>query len=183
MDLDEPFGLLITWTCYGTWLPGDRRGYVSDTLRRGESRIPKQNTPGTPYTADDKHTRKLASQRQKWPTVHLTDAQASVVAERLVDSAKERDWRIVRGAVMSNHVHVIIVECPDDGPTVRRALKGPTQAGLSELADRPRRWWTRGGSDRYLHTEDAIRNAVTYVARQKGILAEIIDMEVGEPER
>ena len=182
MDSDEPFGLLITWTCYGTWLPGDRRGYVSDTFRPDKPRVPKQNTPGTPYTADDEHTYNVALQRQKWPTVHLTHAQASVVAERLVDAAKERDWRILRGAVMSDHVHVVIVECPDDGPTVRRALKGPTQAGLSERAGRPRRWWTRGGSDRYLHTEDSIRHAIAYVACQKGILAEIIDMEVGGPE-
>ena len=27
---DKPFALHITWTCYGTWLPGDARGWVED---------------------------------------------------------------------------------------------------------------------------------------------------------
>src|SRR3954454_4062773 len=26
------FALHITWTCYGTWLPGDERGHVSDVI-------------------------------------------------------------------------------------------------------------------------------------------------------
>jgi hypothetical protein len=32
MSADEPFALHITWTCYGTWLPGDQRGHVSNVL-------------------------------------------------------------------------------------------------------------------------------------------------------
>ncbi|MFH1919039.1 MAG: hypothetical protein ABIP48_04010, partial [Planctomycetota bacterium] len=180
---EEEFGLLITWTCYGTWLPGDKRGYVSDSFRPDGSRIPKENTPGTAYSDGDQYTRRLARQRQKWPTVYLNAEQAAVVVQRLVTSAVERDWRILRSAVMSNHVHVVVVDCPEDGPGVRRALKGPTQARLSEDARRPRRWWTQGGSDRYLYGENAIQRAVNYVATQHGILAEIIDMVVVEKQK
>lgn len=178
MNGGEAFGLLITWTCYGTWLPGDPRGHVSDTLRPHAAHIPKRNIPGAPYAADDAYTRARARQRQKSSSVRITRDQAAAVAQRLVEAAGERNWRIPRGAVMGSHVHAVVVNCPDNGPAVRRILKGTTQARLSQQAGRARRWWTKGGSDRYLHSEHAVRAAIRYVAKQRGILAEIIDMKV-----
>ena len=178
MGADEPFGLFITWTCYGTWLPGDQRGYVSDTPRPDAPYTRKKNVPGTPYSADDAYTHNRARQRQKSSTAELSREQAGVVVEGLVEAAAGRQWRILRAAVMYGHVHVVITGCPDDGPQVRRVLKGTTQARLSKHVGRPRRWWTKGGSDRYLHGEAAICAKVDYVAQQEGLLAEIVDMEV-----
>jgi hypothetical protein len=40
------FALLLTWTCYGTWLPGDARGYVSNTRSNHGGFEPLQNAPG-----------------------------------------------------------------------------------------------------------------------------------------
>ncbi len=177
MRPDDPFALLITWTCYGTWLPGDARGYVSNALKPGGGFEPKHNLPGTPYTADDPHTRTRARQLQQWPTVLLTAAHARVVTEALV-AAAERDWWIDRAAVMANHVHVLGTACPDDGPAVRRVLKGNSQAALNRHAGRPGRWWTAGGSDRYKRGTAAVMAAIRYVAGQAWKLAEVIDMKV-----
>jgi REP element-mobilizing transposase RayT len=178
VDPDKPFALHITWTCYGTWLPGDRRGYVSNTLLPEGGFDPRHNTPGTPCTADDAYTRDRARALQKRATVLLSPEQALVVAEALVDAAHARGWRIVRGAVMANHVHVLVMDCPDDGQGVRRILKGCSQAKLSDHAGENRQWWTAKGSDRYKHDWPAIEAAEEYVARQPSILAEIVDMEV-----
>jgi REP element-mobilizing transposase RayT len=120
----------------------------------------------------------MALERQKSPTISLNRDQALAVARLLIESARQRSWRILSAAVMHNHVHVLVADCPDDGPTVRRVLKGTTQAGLSRHAGHPRRWWTRGGSDRYLHGEHEIHARISYIARQKGILAQILDMEI-----
>ena len=79
---------------------------------------------------------------------------------------------------MADHVHVVIMQCPDDGKAVRRLLKGNTQASLSEDLGRSWRWWTAGGSDRYKHGTRAIEAAIIYVAEQEYKLAEIVDMEV-----
>ena len=42
-------------------------------------------------------------------------------------------------AVMANHVHVLVTNCPDDGPAVRRVLKGVSQAELSRGEGRSKR--------------------------------------------
>ena len=177
MNTERPFALHITWTCYATWLPGDRRGYVSNTLLPQGGAIPKQNTPGTPYRADDPFTRHTARMRQNGQTVGLSEEEARCVARSLVQAARTRSWRILRAAVMANHVHVVITDCPDDGPAVRRILKGNSQAALSAATGRPQRWWTAGGSDRYKHDHAAIEAAVAYVAGQAATLAQIVDME------
>src|SRR5207244_721441 len=126
----------------------------------------------------DAYTRERARALQKGETVWLTPAQAVVAATALVAAARERGWRILRAAVMANHIHVVITDCPDDGPSVRRVLKGVSQAALSRAQGQPQRWFTAGGSDRYKHGTAAVEAAITYVANQHGKLAEIIDMEV-----
>jgi REP element-mobilizing transposase RayT len=176
VNTERPFALHITWTCYATWLPGDRRGYVSNTLLPEGGAVPKQNTPGTPYRADDPYTLRTARARQKGETVGLSADEARCAARSLVEAARARSWRILRASLMANHVHVVITDCPDDGPAVRRVLKGNSQAALSAETGRPQRWWTAGGSDRYKHDHAAIEAAVAYVAGQQGILAQIVDM-------
>jgi hypothetical protein len=37
---------LLTWTMYGTWLPGDHRGFVSN-VSNGNGQGKRHNTPGT----------------------------------------------------------------------------------------------------------------------------------------
>ena len=178
MNAERPFALHITWTCYATWLPGDRRGYVSNTLLPEGGYVPKQNMPGTPYSVDDAVTRRVAQTVQRGPTVGLLADEALCVVQSLAEAARLRSWRILQAAVMANHVHVVITDCPDDGPMVRRILKGNSQAALSIATGRRQRWWTAGGSDRYKHDHLAIETAVDYVARQPGMLAQIVDMAV-----
>ncbi|MFN0196849.1 MAG: hypothetical protein ACKVT0_08875 [Planctomycetaceae bacterium] len=173
--MTDTVALFITWTTYGTWLPGDERGYVSDTLRPEGGFLPKQNQFGTPYADGNAHTREQASELQQWPTIWLTAAEALVVAHSLVRLATKRGWMILRAAIMSNHVHAVVINCPIDGPAVRRTLKGITQTDLSDSVGENRRWWTSGGSNRRRCGERSISETVLYVANQHGKLAEVID--------
>jgi REP element-mobilizing transposase RayT len=176
------FALLITWTCYGTWLPGDRRGYVSNTLRKDGTFAPKQNERGTQFTVDDHPTWQNAKQLQKYPSAKLDMLTADQAAQAMLAACEARDWRILRAALMWNHVHVVIGSCPDQGSDIRRVLKGVSQSELNRGKSQPIRWWTAGGSDRYLHGEPAIQRAINYVANQNGKLAEIIDNNIHFPE-
>jgi REP element-mobilizing transposase RayT len=179
---DRPFALHITWTCYGNWLPGDARGHVSNTLFPKGGHLTKQNTPGTPYSEGASYTHEHARSLQAYPTVLLNREQALYVANSLVKVAQSREWYILQAAIMANHIHVVIAHCPNDGPAVRRVLKGNTQAALSEQCGHSCRWFTAGGSDRYKNDQRAIDAAVQYVADQEGMLAGIKDMQVFIPQ-
>jgi len=171
--IEPPFALFITWTTYGTWLPGDRRGYVSNTLR-SEGVERKRNQPGTEYAADHEFTRRRAGEIQKYPPVRLSRSHALAAASALADTSRDRGWQVMRGAVMANHVHLLLRDVPDDGPAVRRILKGVSQKVLSDRHGKPMRWWTAGGSDRYLHDERSTLGAVAYVEQQEWMLARIV---------
>ena len=175
--MTDPVAMFITWTTYGTWLPGDERGHVSNVITP-QSFVRKQNRPGTAYAKGNPSTRDRAAELQKWPTVWLTELDAIVVANSLVNVAVEGKWMILRAAVMANHVHVVVTDCPLDGPVVRRILKGKVQAKLSEAVGTNRRWWTAGGSDRTRRGERSIDATVEYVANQQGKLAEVIENAV-----
>jgi REP element-mobilizing transposase RayT len=175
---DRPFAVHVTWTTYGSWLPGDPRGHVSNTRLPRGGFVRKQNIIGTPSSPADEFTHERARELQSHPTVFLTRDQAAVVARALVAAAatETRNWRIPRAAVMDNHVHVVVTDCPDDGPAVRRVLKGVTQAALSRHNGSPRRWWTENGSNRYKHSHEEIETAISYDASQPGMLAGVDDM-------
>jgi len=105
----------------------------------------------------------------------LTPDQAFIAVGALANAAAKRSWRILRAAAMSNHIHVVVTNCPDDGPGVRKILKGNAFADLSRARGKALRWWTTRGSDRYLHDVASIEAAIRYVANQQGKLAEIVD--------
>jgi REP element-mobilizing transposase RayT len=170
-----PFALHVTWTTYGSRLPGDARGYVSNTIKPKGGFEPKENVRGTPVRAGDAYTSTHASTLQKFPAVLLSREQARWVAEELVGVGMKEGWRIPRAAVMENHVHVLVTDCPQDGPLVRRKLKGVVQAGLSKRLGKPMKWWTDDGSNRYKHDEAAIAAADNYIANQSGMLAGVVD--------
>ncbi len=173
--MERPFALHITWTTYGTWVPGDPRGYVSHTLHAPGQWQARENTPRTPYAADHSRTRQIAAKLQKDTPILLETAQAETVASTLIESVVPRGWIIGRAAIMANHVHVVIFDTPPDGPAVRRILKGTTQAALSASYGSSRRWWTAGGSDRYKNDDAAIENALRYVENQEHVLVAIRD--------
>ena len=170
-----PFALHVTWTTYGTRLPGDARGYVSNTIKPHGGFERKENAPGTPVRAADAYTNERAVALQRFPAVLLSREQAHWTAEELVAVATKEGWIVLRAAVMRNHVHVLVAECPDNGPLVRRKLKGVTQTGLNRRFGRPMKWWTDDGSNRYKHDAAAIEAAVNYIANQPGMLAGVID--------
>lgn len=177
----QDFALHITWTCYGTWLPGDPRGYVSNTLLPKGGFVPKQNVPDTAYAANDSNTYLHAQRLQKSPPARLLTDHAWCAAHAIVNGARERQWHILRGAFMANHVHIVVSGCPQDGPMVRRILKGISDAKLRKEFPGNGRWWTQGGSDHYKNTPRAIEAAIDYVANQEYILVAIDNMRVFIP--
>ena len=78
---------LVTWTCYGAWLPGNARGFVSYVEDDKGSRV-IHNIPGTPYDADMPKLENYARSIMKGPPVSLDKRDAEVLAMRYLARVK-----------------------------------------------------------------------------------------------
>src|SRR5262245_56481044 len=67
-DVDRHW--LLTWTTYGTWLPGDVRGFVGSVVDADDRRT-IHNVPGTPHDADLPGLRQYALSQLKCDPIWL----------------------------------------------------------------------------------------------------------------
>jgi hypothetical protein len=69
---------LFTSTTYGTWLPGDSRGFVSNVADESGKGV-RHNELGTPYDADLPELRRFSQGKFKSPPIYFTQEQAEVI--------------------------------------------------------------------------------------------------------
>ncbi|MBA4188708.1 MAG: hypothetical protein C0467_11975 [Planctomycetaceae bacterium] len=160
---------LLTWTTYGTRLPGDRRGFVSG-VRTATGEVVVHNQPGTAVDADLPGLRRDAESIMTQPAVWLTPEQAASVSVQFRETAANRNWTLLAFAVMSNHVH-LVVEVADEVPAAKLLTDFKAYTTRRLNADRSpgskQRWWTERGSTRALRYPDAVEGAIAYVKRQE----------------
>ncbi len=169
-QLDDSFRYwLLTSTTYGTWLPGDRRGFVSHVRDEQWHRV-IHNIPGTPYDLDNPVVQGTATAEMRFAPVYLGDAQARVVLAQFQETCRYRGWRLLAAAVMRNHFHVILRVSGNPSPEVLlRDLKSYASRALSDFTSvhRPGAWWTVSGSKRRLKAESSVHAGVRYVLQQE----------------
>src|SRR5580704_14675510 len=164
---------LLTWTTYGTWLPGDERGFVS-AVRHPSGTQATHNEPGTEYDRERPHLQGFSRATQKLPARRLTRDQAIAVCRQIQATADLRGWKVFAVAVMANHAHVVVGVAGDPEPnTLLRDFKSYCARELNKgsESDTPRRWWTKSGSTRKLPDETAVLAAIRYVENQEWPLA------------
>jgi REP element-mobilizing transposase RayT len=158
----------LTWTTYGSWLPGDRRGFVG-RIRKGPGPRRIRNEIGTPYEAACGGLHAASRDRMRGARVQLTPAQAVVVLAQFRATAAARGWELLAAAVMARHVHIVVgVDGNPDPVAILRDLKSYGSRGLSEQFGRPQAgtWWTASGSRRVIRTDRSLESAVRYVRDQ-----------------
>ena len=166
---------LLTNTCYGTWLPGDARGFVGQVWehRSGnavEKARVRHNLPGTPYDEDLAGLQRESTALLRCPPIQLTQAQAEVLLDQFRETARHRGWQILAAAIMYNHFH-LVVGVPGD-PSPSKILGDFKSWGTRRLSARFREppsktWWTERGSKRKLPDEEAVRRAIHYLLHEQ----------------
>jgi REP element-mobilizing transposase RayT len=149
---------LITWACYGAWLPG-QSGAVPRTMNRFRRPLPE------PDTRREQQSRSRMTQ----PHNLMDAARRRVVLDSLQEVCSCRSWNLLAAHVRTNHVHVVTTAgCPP--VRVMIAMKAYSSRALNESAqDCPERCrWARHASTRYLWTRDSVRAAIEYVVREQG---------------
>ena len=154
MEKIEPL-YFITFTTYGTWLHGDRRGSVNDRQNRlGEEFI-------QPNPALENYSRSIMSDKP----LYFSDAMRQVVLDTIAEVAKYRKWMVHAANVQKDHLHILILandKSPDD---VMKTLKAYATRRLREshLVQSKRNVWTEGGSTRWVKTSEQARNVIRYI--------------------
>ena len=90
---------LLTWTTYGTWLPGDARGFVSP-IPRESGKWTRENRPGVAYDRDVPERLEQSRQLLKGPPVFLRLPQAELLLAQFRETARHRGWGLLAAAVM-----------------------------------------------------------------------------------
>jgi REP element-mobilizing transposase RayT len=153
--MGHPIAFFITWTTYGTWLPGDPRGSFD---REGI------------YIVPDERRRQAAEELMTEDMVHLTPEERAIVDAVIVQHCTIRGWVLHARNARTNHVHVV-VSAPVDGERVRAELKKWASVRLSEHAGLPastgsdgaRRWWTEKGNIEEVWDDRHLNASIIYV--------------------
>jgi REP element-mobilizing transposase RayT len=162
----------LTWTTYGTWLPGDDRGFVSPKFD-GPISERRNNVLGEVLDEGRMDLRRLAVLKLGGPPVRLTLEQARVVRRQIEETARYRGWTVLAGAVMANHVHLVVAITGDpDAASLQRDFKSYASRALNRVFARPRSgtWWTEQGSRRKVDDWENLDVLLRYVREQESPL-------------
>jgi REP element-mobilizing transposase RayT len=160
---------LLTSTTYGTWLPGDERGFVSEKRDTNGAKI-LHNAPGTPFDSDEPLLAGYAELKLKGPPIMLSVDQAKALLEQFKETATHRRWLLLAVAIMTNHFHIVVgVEGDPDPSRILGDFKSYGSRKLNRGWGRPESdtWWTESGSKRKLESEANVLAAVRYVEEQE----------------
>ena len=144
----------ITWTTYGSWLPGDWRGW----RKAGEgSKTPqplledwcRDQMVGEPIVLNIGHREKVEAVCRQHATI--------------------RQWSILAINVRSNHVHVVVSACSHKPQTVRDQLKANATRVLRQEPDAilAGKVWTRGGDCELIDNYDDLQRVLEYVVEEQ----------------
>ena len=141
--------VLITWTTYGTWLPGDARGW---RRKKGGEQIPQPLL--------EQWCRAQLSGDAVLLQLHDRETVEAAIREH----CEVRGWTLMAVNVRTNHVHLVLAT--DAKPQIARDQFKANCTRLLRAQSKPlnvSRTWTRGGDCEILDGEEAIEAAITYV--------------------
>ena len=139
---------MITWTTYGTWLQGDKRGFVKD----GEILLPNQSLV-------DSNKRSL-----KKEPVKLSGVQRQIAQITIIEKARKLNQRIYALSVRSNHVHIVAEYIPKPIGLVVRHYKNSVQVALRKMG-LSGEVWTKGFDKGYCFNPQTLESRIKYVNR------------------
>lgn len=146
--MGDPIGYFLTWVTYGTWLPGDERGWVE--YDKGWQ---------LPNSARKQEAAALMTE----DACRLTPEQRLAAEQQIAETCQYRDWKLHAVNCRSNHIHVVVSGAAPP-KKIRADLKAWTTRCLKNRFDPGReQWWAERGSIRYLNDETSLEAAINYV--------------------
>ncbi len=138
-------GYMVTWTTYGSWLQGDKRGYVENGQILGGNET----------------IHKVCENLQKGPTVKLNQNEKEIVRTAILKEAERIGQKIETLAVCTNHVHIA---ARPGNKSIERTVCMYKSAATRAL----RNWrmgtiWTKSFDKRFCFTENDLAIRIRYI--------------------
>jgi REP element-mobilizing transposase RayT len=154
-----PLAYFITFTCYGTWLHGEKQTSVDRIT----------NTPGTDFLSFNSKRLQLIKKRMPETPYFLDEPRRQIVLQSIEEVCKYREWILLAAHVRSNHVHLII-----HGITQPEQIMNSIKSYASRYLNKAKldicrvNRWTHHGSTRYLWNEAQVEATILYVVYEQG---------------
>jgi hypothetical protein len=145
--LPDALAYFITWSTYGTWLPGDSRGWVE--YHHG-------------WKLPDPVRELEASAKMAENACRLDQQLREAVHEQVTQTCAFRNWPLYAVNCRSNHAH-LVVTAPQHPKTVRLQIKAWCTRKLKSFEPLRDNWWAERGSVRWINDEDSLESAILYV--------------------
>lgn len=142
----------LTYRTYGTWLPGDGRGWI----HHGDA------VPGTPIRSPALGLQSYATAQLRAPPRIFGSQERAIVDAAIRATCEFKLWSLHALAVRTNHVHAVLaINVPPH--IAMTALKVWATRRLREAGLDHGPVWERHGSTRHLPGERDIAAACVYV--------------------
>jgi len=137
---------MITWTTYGSWLQGEKKGYVKHGVTYKENIILKQD----------------CERKMKGKPVQLRQNEKEIVRQTILESAKRFNQEILAVSVYSDHVHIVCTYVDVPIHIIAGYYKNACRVALQKngLAGRI---WTAGYYKSFCFDEKSLQNRIKYV--------------------
>ena len=159
---------LLTWTTYGTWLPGDDRGFVSN-FDDGVGKSRRLNQVGSESASSQRGIQVKSRRMMLGDPIYLKQPLAVPLLDQFKETADHRGWKLHAVAIMANHIHLLVTVHDNPEPyEILRDFKSYGSRALNKLVGKPTSgtWWTENGSTRKKSTLEAIEAAIEYILQQ-----------------
>ena len=155
-----PYGFLITFRTYGTWLHGDDRGSVDR----------HNNIYGSPRIPGSRRRKAYHRSLMKSEPVSLDAKRRAAVHDAIVEVCRHRGWTLHAINVRTNHVHVVVSTTHRNHSIVINAFKAYATRKMREQGCWPSDHspWVDKGSQRVLWNAKSLEGACEYVIHGQG---------------
>ena len=143
-------GFMATWTTYGTWLQGNKKGYVKNgTILEENAELEKSN-----------------KELLKHDITKIPKGLRETVKNAILKESEEIGQKVYAIAVCSNHVHIVVESIGrrcgySVGRFKRAATKVLREFGFANVV------WTKGFDIRYCYHQHELEIKIKYVQRHE----------------
>jgi REP element-mobilizing transposase RayT len=137
---------MVTFTTYGTYLQGSKRGYVKDGEIRGES----------------EKLRKANKEAQKDRRFILTEENYEPVRQAILEEAVILGQKVYAIAISTTHIHIVVSAIDELIETAVARYKRAATKALREIGFEGK-VWTKGFDKRFCFNEGELKTRIEYV--------------------